>query len=76
MHIAEKLICQGLRYISGAILEVYFVLLLHAITYPFSKYFQVLYIFAQIFKYILSTFLCLFSEKSHPCHYFIGPVYL
>ena len=23
----------------------------HAITYPFSKYFQILYIFAQIFKY-------------------------
>ena len=33
---------------------------------PFSKYFQILYIFAQIFKYF--ALFCLFSEKSH-----IGP---
>ena len=26
--------------------------LLHAVTCPFSKYFQILYIFAQIFKYL------------------------
>ena len=36
---------------------------------PFSKYFQILYIFAQIFKYFaLFDLFCPFSEKSH-----IGP---
>ena len=34
---------------------------------PFSKYFQILYIFAQIFKYF--ALFCPFSEKSHACLY-------
>ena len=50
------------------------------ITCPFSKYFQILYIFSQIFKYFaflcpfLTFFLflfCPFSEKSHVCPYFL-----
>ena len=48
----------------------------YVITCRFSKYFQILYIFAQIFKYfalfnIFLTFFCLFSEKSHACPYFL-----
>ena len=57
---------------SWPILAVYCVRLSHAITFLFSKYFQILYIFAQIFKYfvLFELFLCSFSEKSHPCSYF------
>ena len=36
---------------TGPILAVYCVQLSHAIMYLFSKYFQILYIFEQIFKY-------------------------
>ena len=40
---------------------------------PFSRYIQILYIFAQILKcfVLFSTFLCSFSEKSHPRPYFL-----
>ena len=55
---------------SGPILAVYCVRLSHAITCPFSKYFQILYIFTQIFKYlalsclILTFFTCPFLPFS------------
>ena len=47
-----------------------------AITCRFSKYFQILHIFAQIFKYfalfcLFLTFFCPFSEKLHACPYFV-----
>ena len=43
---------------------------------PFSKYFQILFIFAQIFKYFalfchFLTFFCPLFEKPHPCPYFL-----
>ena len=46
----------------GPILAVFYVRLSHAITCPFSKYFQILYIFVQIFKYfaLFHTFLPFF----------------
>ena len=42
----------------------------------FSKYFQILYIFAQIFKYValfcpFLTLFCPFSEKLDACPYFL-----
>ena len=49
---------------TGAILAVYCMWLLHAITCPFSKYCQILYIFAQIFKYF--AFICSFFDIFHP----------
>ena len=46
---------------------VYFMRLSRTITRAFSKYFESLYIFDQIFKYFsLFQHLCLFSEKSQP----------
>ena len=51
---------------AGPVLGVYCMQLSHAITCPFSKYFQISYIFAQIFKYFaFSKFICPFSEKLH-----------
>ena len=56
---------------SGPILPVHCVQLLLAIIWPFSKYFQILHIFAQIFKYFaLFNIFCPFSENLHPCPYF------
>ena len=55
----------------GPILAVYCMRLLHTITCPFSKYFQILYIFVQIFKYFpfFPISLCSFSEKSQSISY-------
>ena len=49
---------------SGPILTVYCVRLLHAITCPFPKYFQIVCIFCPNFQifYPFSTFLYPFSE--------------
>ena len=44
-------LCEHKHNTTGPILAVYCVQLSHAITCPFSKYFQILYIIAQIFKY-------------------------
>ena len=63
---------------TGPILAVYCVQQSHAVIFPFSKYFQILYTFAQIFKYfavfypfiIIFIFFCTF-EKSHACPYFL-----
>ena len=63
---------------SGLFLAVYLMWLSHAVTWPFSKCFQILYIFAQIFKYFCPflpflTFFahfCHFSKKLHTCSYF------
>ena len=54
--------------VAGPILAVYCIQLLLTITCPFSKYFQILYIFDQIFKFpsLFSTFLCPSPEKSLP----------
>ena len=41
---------QFFSMLSGILKTVYCVRLLHAITSSFSKYFQILYIFAQFFK--------------------------
>ena len=58
---------------SAPILAVYYVLLLHGLTYPFSKIFSNFVHFCPNFQIIcpLSTFLCPFSEKLHPCPYFL-----
>ena len=47
------------------ILKVYSVQLLHGITFPFSKYFQILYIFVQIFKYfaLFQHFFAIFLKN-------------
>ena len=43
---------------------------LHACGCPFQKYFQILYIFAQILNILpFLPFFCSFSEKSHACSY-------
>ena len=42
-----------IKMFPGPILAIYCVQLLHAITCPFTKYFQILYIYAQIFKYLI-----------------------
>ena len=52
---------KELKQLPDPILAVYCVQLSHAITCPFSKYYQVVYIFAQIFKYF--ALFCPFSEK-------------
>ena len=52
----------------GPILAVYCVRLSHAITCPFSKYFQILYIFAQISKYFTAFqhfFVLFFQNCTH-----------
>ena len=54
---------------SGPILAVYCVWQSQAITCPFLKYFQILNIFAQIYKYF--ALFHPFSEKSHACSYFL-----
>ena len=41
----------------------------HAITCPFPKLFQILYISAQILKYVALFFV--FPEKLHACPYFL-----
>ena len=55
----------NLLALQGPILAVYCVRLSHAITCP-SKYFQIMNIFDQIFKYI-----ALFLKKSHTRPYFV-----
>ena len=58
----------------GPILAVYCMQLSHAtIACPFSKYFQILYIFAQIFKYfaLFQHFFVLFLKNCYPCPYFL-----
>ena len=59
--------------VKGPFLAVYCVQQSHAITCPFSKYFQILYIFAQISKYfaLFKHFFCPFLGKSHACPYFL-----
>ena len=52
--------------VPGPILAVYCMRLSHTITCPFSKYFQVLYIFAQIFKYF-----SFFLKNHNSCPYFL-----
>ena len=54
------------------ILAVYCLQLSHAITCHFSKYFQILYIFAQIFKYfaIFQHFFALFlKNRTHALNF-------
>ena len=70
---------------SRAFSAVYCVRLSHAITCPFSKYLQMLYIFAQILKYFALfcsfqtfpfwPFICPFSKKRMPLLCRIGPDY-
>ena len=56
----------------GPILAVYYMQLLHAITCSFSKCFQILYIFAQIFKHFVPFSIFLpFFENLQPCPYFL-----
>ena len=54
-------------------LAVYCMQLSHAITCPFSKYFQILYSFPQVFKYfaLFLTCFCPFSENLLACPYFL-----
>ena len=57
--------------VSGSIPAVYCMQLSHTITCPFPKYFQILYIFAQIFKYFsLQHFFALFLKNHNPYPYF------
>ena len=52
----------------GPILAVYCMQLSPTIACPFSKYFQILYIFAQIFKYfaLFQHFFVLFLKNCYP----------
>ena len=68
---------KKLKHMSGPTLAVYSVRLLHAVTCPFSKYFQCC-TFLPKCSSILPFFniYCPFSEKLHPCPYSldgIGP---
>ena len=56
---------------AGPILAVHYIWLLNANTYPFLKIFSNLVHFCQNFQF-LSTFLCPFPEKSHPCPCFLA----
>ena len=59
--------------VSGPLQAVYFMQLSHKITCPFSKYFQILYIFAQIFKYfpLFQHFFAIFLKNHSPSPYFL-----
>ena len=54
--------------VSGPIPAVYCMRLSHTITCPFSKYFQILYIFDQIFKYfsLFQHFFAIFLKNHSP----------
>ena len=54
---------------AGHIIAVSCMQQLHTWGCPFSKCFQILYIFAQIFKYF--AFFVLFLKKSHACPFFL-----
>ena len=71
INIFEKIFQKKIAK-PGPILAVYSVQLSHTITYLFSKYFQILYIFCPFLPF-LNIFLlfCPFSEKSHVCPYFL-----
>ena len=56
-----------LTHYSGHILAVSCLRKSHTWDCSFSKYFQILYIFAQIFKYLL--FFALFLSELHTCRY-------
>ena len=69
-----KLLLSSLNLmVPGPILAVYCIQLMHTVTCPFSKYFQILYIFAQIFKYFALSqhFLALFLKNRYPFPYFL-----
>ena len=69
-----KLLLSSLNLmVPGPILAVYCIQLMHTVTCPFSKYFQILYIFAQIFKYFALSqhFLALFLKNPYPFPYFL-----
>ena len=59
--------------VPGPILAVYCMKLLRPITCPFLKYFQILYIFSQIFKYsaLFQNFFSFFLKNRNPCRYFL-----
>ena len=57
---------------SGLFLAVYLMWLSHAITWPFSKCFQILYIFALFLPFLtFFALFCHFSKKLHTCSYFL-----
>ena len=62
-------LCTKMKSWSGHILAVSCMQKSHRWSCPFSKYFQILCIFAQIFKYL--GLFCPFSEKSHACLFFL-----
>ena len=61
-------------HISGPFLAVYCVQQSHTITCPFSKYFQILYIFVQIFKYFAPFLPFFWNIARMPLVSRVGPV--
>ena len=68
----KLLLSQINLMVSGSIPAVYCMQLSHTVTCPFSKYFQILYIFAEIFKCfsLFQHFFALFLKNHNPCPYF------